>query len=183
MDGRTANGGKRWVTVSGRPSESIRVRELAPEDGRFLQQLLNRLPDAEAGFGHFTPSDALGIFVALSKDRAAADRFLFGVWDGAGLVGAGALLKRYPAEDAWTVGLFVLDTPYRGRGLGRALLEWVESAAWDAEAAEIRCPVGTGNAAGGAFLETLGYEQSPREPNGERALGPGERIVYRKPRP
>ncbi|GAA2639649.1 GNAT family N-acetyltransferase [Streptomyces vastus] len=154
--------------------ESLEVRELQAEEGATLQDLFDGLPDYATLFGDPGAADAVSTFLSLPEGKDYEDKFLFGIWDGVRLVGAGDLIRGYPAANVWTLGLFVLDMPHRGQGVGRALMGWVEGAARGQGAAWMRCLVRPQNEDGAHFLTALGYTKESELPSSNRA-------VYQKP--
>lgn len=74
--------------------------------------------------------------------------------EGETLVGFGIMLYR---EEAAHLTLLAIDEGYRGRGLGAALVEWLEKPARMAGAVRIRVEARADNPRAIAFYERLGF--------------------------
>ena len=78
-----------------------------------------------------------------------------------GIAGFGIL--RYGLEEA-RLNLFAVDRAWRGQGIGRRLLEWLERPARVAGLARIVLEVRADNAGAHAFYQRLGYRTLERMP-------------------
>lgn len=114
--------------------DGYRVARLTPAEAADLQDLYERCTDFhELTEGSPTrPTAASEELVALPPGKELADKFPFGVHAPAGrLIGFLDLMRDYPAEREWWIGLLMLDPAVRGAGLGsriyRAAAEWVGS--------------------------------------------------------
>jgi RimJ/RimL family protein N-acetyltransferase len=108
-------------------------RAIEPGDLPRLQALCERSADYYEAVtaGPPGPSEAHSIYTILPPNRNYDDKFLFGLWIEDDLIGVIDLVRNYPADSVWMVGLVLLDPAWRGRGLGReivsALLSWMQA--------------------------------------------------------
>ncbi len=78
------------------------------------------------------PREADELLTELPRGKRPEDKFVVGLFDAPGhLVGVLDVIRDYPAEDEWYVGLLLFGPSSRGRGLGervyRRLEEWVRA--------------------------------------------------------
>ncbi len=78
------------------------------------------------------PNEAADLLNALPRGKAYEDKFVVGLFDAPGhLVGVLDVIRDFPAEDEWYLGLLLFGPSSRGRRLGervyRRLEEWVRS--------------------------------------------------------
>src|SRR5215213_1984008 len=97
-------------------------------DESILQELLERCSDYYLLHeGWPTPKDAAGYELSAVPDgRSADDLRVIGVASGTGeLVAVAQLLRDYPADGDWWIGLLVVAPALRGCGVGSRLFEHV----------------------------------------------------------
>jgi ribosomal protein S18 acetylase RimI-like enzyme len=78
------------------------------------------------------PNEARDLLTALPPKKSREDKFVIGLFDAPGhLVGVLDVIRGYPAEREWYLGLLLFGPSSRGRGLGervyRRLEEWVRA--------------------------------------------------------
>ncbi len=78
------------------------------------------------------PNEARDLLSALPPKKSREDKFVIGLFDAPGhLVGVLDVIRGYPAEREWYLGLLLFGPTSRGRGLGervyRRLEEWVRA--------------------------------------------------------
>jgi GNAT superfamily N-acetyltransferase len=149
----------------------VRIRALDKADLDRLQDLLVRCSDfIELGTGgppH--PEDAADLLSATPPDRSRKDKLVLGLWltdDAAGdsaatgdeLAGVLDIVRGYPEESAWFLGLLLLTPELRGRGLGERIYRRVEEWVREQGAATIHLGVLERNPDARRFWERLGYE-------------------------
>src|SRR5437870_7991873 len=99
---------------------TLELRILETEDGGDLQaQLVTGRPVGDAA--------AQSLFSGLPPGKTYDDKFLFGLICGSALVGVIDLLRAWPTETSWTLGLLMLDPDIRGRGVGKAVVRTLEA--------------------------------------------------------
>jgi GNAT superfamily N-acetyltransferase len=153
----------RGIRLDGYP-----VVRLTPADAADLQDLFERCTDFhELSEGGPTRSTAgAEELVARPAGKELADKFSFGIYAPAGgLVGFLDLMRDYPAESEWWIGLLMLDPAVRGGGLGgriyRAAAEWVSAQG----GAMIRIGVLEQNPDAMRFWQRQGFLELRREPH------------------
>ncbi|MCI3132990.1 GNAT family N-acetyltransferase [Phenylobacterium aquaticum] len=96
-----------------------------------LQVLLERCADFEILVTGAPPGPtaAEDLLVDAPEDHPLRDKFVIGVWTDQGLTATIDLLRHFPQEHVWYVGLLLVAPESRGQGLGRriveALIDWV----------------------------------------------------------
>ncbi|WP_421934164.1 GNAT family N-acetyltransferase [Phenylobacterium sp.] len=90
-----------------------------------LQELLERCEDFEVLVtGHPPdPHAAADLLVEVPPDHPLRDKFVIGVWTEDGLTAAVDLLRDFPAQHIWYLGLLLVAPEARGSGLGERILE------------------------------------------------------------
>jgi ribosomal-protein-alanine N-acetyltransferase len=89
---------------------------------------------------------------------------------------AGFAIMKYGDEEAHLL-LLAVDTRRRRRGVGSALLSWLESTARTAGLGVIRLETRRSNQAGQAFYSRLGYREIARVPGWYRGIEDGVRFA------
>lgn len=144
------------------------------EDGPLLQELFDDLADFRAPFGEPGSADAVSTFLAVPEGRGYDSKLLLGIWRNGGLAGALDCIMGYPTRADWTIGLLVVADRHRRRGIGRIVLDWLETAAADHGAATLRVVIRAANDDGIAFARSRGYE-----PEDHPSTGPGVVVLAR----
>jgi RimJ/RimL family protein N-acetyltransferase len=140
----------------------VRIRALGRNDLDALQGLLVRCSDfIELGTGgppH--PRDAADLLSATPPDRSLKDKLVLGLWfaDTEELAGVLDIVRGYPDEDAWFLGLLLLAPEHRGQGKGERVYRRAEAWVREQGAATIHLGVLERNPAARRFWERLGYE-------------------------
>ncbi len=95
------------------PSNDVGNLQKLFEDSKDYTKLIEgRLPQ---------PNDAKDLLEALPSGKELKDKFVLGIYESDKLVGVIDLIKDYPEENIWFIGLFLLSPEYRGRGLGNKI--------------------------------------------------------------
>ena len=102
--------------------------------------------------------DALEIFTSLSVHKSLSDKSVLGLFHrGCDLAGIIDIVRVFPTDGQWMLGLMLLDPKARGKGLGRAahtaLVKWAK----DQGAESLRIGVIKSNRNGIAFWSAMGY--------------------------
>ena len=115
---------------------------------------------------------ALEIFKALPPGKNYAVKFVLGIFkDKNELLGIIDLVKNFPVEGEWMLGLFYLDPEERGQGLGKlvhqTLVQWAEKFG----AKSFRIGVLEENYQGRNFWSGLGYRKIKESFKGSQQNG------------
>jgi RimJ/RimL family protein N-acetyltransferase len=109
------------------------------------------------------PSMAQDLARALPPDKEYDDKFLIGIFGGPQeLVGVLDVIRDYPAQGEWWLGVLMLDPARRGKGLGESVCRAVEQWARDAGAHYIRLAVSAQNTRVHQFWKRVGFEDLER---------------------
>ncbi|WP_234123737.1 GNAT family N-acetyltransferase [Clostridium hydrogenum] len=107
-----------------------------------------------------TNEDAKEIFAELPPDKNYEDKFVFGVFNNKEmLVGIVDIVRNFPEDGEWMIGLMILEPKERGSGLGKethnAIAQWSKQLG----AKTLRIGVIEENYNGIKFWTKLGYEE------------------------
>ena len=150
--------------------ERVTIRQFRPGDVEGLLALEARCypPERRMHYGTLRP---------LLEDPAAALLVIEGGAADAARV-CGGLIVRRDAEQLTVVALSI-DPDYRRLGLGRRLMDWARLACLAAGLPALGVPLEAENAAGAAFLASLGF--SPAPDGAPYFTGPEDGRLWRKP--
>jgi RimJ/RimL family protein N-acetyltransferase len=159
------------------------VSRLSPSDVRDLQHLYERCSDYhQLEEGTPTRADAAEhLLAALPPGKDAADKYVIGVRRPDGeLVGVLDLIRDYPKENDWWLGLLMLEPEARGSGLGGELCR----AAMDAIAAQGGLSIFLGvleqNTPAERFWRRQGFEELRRQPYTSASGHPSQVVVMHR---
>ena len=107
-------------------------------------------------------ADALALFSDVPPEKAVGDQVIMGWRDDDGLYAVAAILRDYPCDGTWYLGLLLVEATRRGRGLGRTLYSAIAAWAEARGALGMRLAVLEVNAAGERFWRALGFEEIRR---------------------
>jgi GNAT superfamily N-acetyltransferase len=102
------------------------LRWLKPDDAIILQRLFDRCPDyAEIVEGdEVSPAAAEELFQSLPPGGSLSNKLVAGIFHPREEIdGVLEVMKHYPEENIWWIGLLLLDPDTRNQGVGRRLLE------------------------------------------------------------
>ena len=148
------------------------IRRLGWADAPAVQDLFERCND----FNQLVtgqdadPNDGGDLLINLPPNTIPEDKVVFGVCAagpqaaGTRLLGVADVIRGYPAQGIWWIGLLLLDPAARGRGAGKTFFTVVESSAAQAGAKAIRLGVVEQNRAGFGFWQSLGFVEIERRP-------------------
>lgn len=145
---------------------NFKTRLIDLDDKSSLQDLHNRCNDYSLIVNGKIPEDeAEKTLTGLPSAKSKDDKYVIGVFgEEAELVAALDLIKDYPEEKVWWIGLLMIDPDMRGHGLGRiifnALKEWITQ--FNVE--EIRLGVVERNEKAIKFWTKLGFSIIEKRP-------------------
>ena len=110
----------------------FQVNYLRENDARSLQRLLENCTDYCMLVDGHPPGEnsAQALIANRPEDRSINDKAVFGLYNHErNLVGVLDVLKNYPFQNDWWIGLMLIDPDYRNQGLGRQIvqsfMDWV----------------------------------------------------------
>lgn len=145
------------------PAEvGARLGALSREQRGEIQALFQRCGEfLKLTTGHPAgPDEAERLFADVPPGRSEADKHVWGIRDAEGaLVGVVDVLRGYPRDDVWFLGLLLLDPDRRGQGLGAWALAEVTARAAAAGVAEVHLAVVPRNVGGLRFWRREGFRE------------------------
>jgi RimJ/RimL family protein N-acetyltransferase len=160
----------------------LRVAPVDEQDGSELDALLVRCADfirMSEGLDP-VPGDGRLLIEERPQDAPEVQKLVLGLFDGPCLIGVLDLLKDYPADGTWYLGLMLIEPARRREGLGTAVFEALQGWVADQGGRAIRLAVIAENAAGERFWDRLGFRQIGTV---DQDLGHFRRTLRRMERP
>ena len=169
--------------------EGYSLRQLTPEELPLLQTLCERCAEAieqntglEPGLSLEQilglppgPSMAQDLAHALPPSKGYEDKFLLGIFARPEeLGGVLDVIRDYPTQGEWWLGVLMLDPARRGQGLGEGVCRAIERWAKDAGGHSLRLVVSAQNRRAHQFWQHLGFEELERR---IRKLSDGQESV------
>lgn len=145
----------------------FRIARLSADDAALLQDLCERCSDYyEMEEGMPTrPGAAEHLLTALPPGKTPADKHLLGVHaPEGGLVGVIELMRDYPGERDWWIGLLMLDPAARAGGLGTRLFGEIVRAVAAAGGTALHVAVLEHNVCAERFWRRVGFAELRRQP-------------------
>jgi len=158
---------------------AYRVSILSEVDAPAVQKLLEACADFNLLVSGLPPApgDGLDLFRDLPPGKSLADKAVIGVYDRpAHLAGLADVIRGYPEEDTWFIGLLLLEPSARGQGLGRRFYQEIERWVRQNGARRIKLGVVGDNQDGCRFWQALGFQEIGVRP--PRKFGEKEQVVY-----
>ena len=160
--------------LTGQPAEMAALQRVLEGSAAYFQCVIGGPPGG---------AEAQSTFSALPPGKDYGDKFVWGLYSGAAMIGCADVIRGYPVRESAIIGLLLLAQDRQRRGLGRAFAALVERkiASWP-EIERLRIGVVASNAGALAFWRKLGY----RETGEVKPVQPGsgfvaEVIVLEKP--
>jgi GNAT superfamily N-acetyltransferase len=138
--------------------------ELSAADAPAVARLFGRCADyflLQDGVAP-TLADAHDLFTDVPSGKDAQEQTVLGWRGDDGLCGIAAILRDYPQDGTWYLGLMIVDATQRSRGLGRSIYSAIENWATALGAREIRLAVLEANQRGERFWRSLGFGELRR---------------------
>jgi hypothetical protein len=98
---------------------TLRLLEGTPAEMTELQRVLEEAPS----YSHRVtglppgPSDAQSTYSILPPGKTYEDKFVFGIWRAAAMIGVIDVVRGYPTENVAYLGLLLLSEKYQGRAM------------------------------------------------------------------
>lgn len=141
--------------------KDYRIKQLTKADYAIVKKLCEKCSDyyLMSGGTLITEDGINEIFNELPPNKRMEDKFLLGVFSDNDLIGLIDIVRGYPSDEEWMLGLLLLEPKQRGHGLGRnihvALMNWAK----DQKAKTFRIGVIATNNRALNFWERLGYKK------------------------
>jgi len=104
-----------------------------------------------------TQEDIEEIFNAIPPSKSLRDKLIFGIYSDEKLVGLADIIKNYPQDATWWLGLFLIAESNRESGIGKLAHEQLIQYSKNEGAVEIRLGVDQKNIEAVKFWEKVGY--------------------------
>lgn len=154
--------------VALRPEEAADVQALAEECAQYFLETFGRAPAADEG-----PS----LFTELPPGAKYADKAVAGARDRDGrLVAVADIVRDWPDEETWTIGLVLVVPDMRRLGIGSAIVEGIALEARRAGASRLRLAVYVDRLEAVSFWEHHRFETAGLQLR-ETELGERELLV------
>jgi len=111
--------------------ERVTVRMLQGERNEMAD--LQRVIEAAPGYAQLVtgvppgPADAQSTYSILPEGKSYDDKFVFGIYLGAQMIGCADVIRGYPNHSTAYLGLLLIAEPFQVRGVGRASFVELES--------------------------------------------------------
>ncbi len=107
--------------------------------------------------------DAVEILHELPPGKHLCDKYVIGMFDAENvLIGLMDIVRGYPEEETWMLGLLLIHSQERGKGLGKAFYQEVASWVKSEKGKKIRIGVYEDNDTGLEFWKSMGFEEIKR---------------------
>jgi GNAT superfamily N-acetyltransferase len=147
------------------PTKDYSIRVLRSQDEEIVQLLCERCLDyfeivegrpPEKDAGHEILND-------LPEGKDFKDKHVFGCFNESDkLIAVVDIIEDYPVKGEWIIGLLMIDPEERGKGLGKALHEYIRDYVLVNGADKLRIGVVEGNEKAYRFWSALGYYEVKR---------------------
>lgn len=104
------------------------------------------------------PKDTDDFFLSLPPNKNISDKINLGIFKDKKFIGAIDIIKNYPKEKEWIIGLMIIDMNYRKSGFGKKAHKLIEVLAKEQGAYKLRIGVAEQNTLARNFWEELGYK-------------------------
>ncbi|AMC93619.1 hypothetical protein AOC36_06350 [Erysipelothrix larvae] len=140
-------------------TQKLTTKRLTLSDVNDVQALCVSCTDFSMLVDGVAPSEDAGLKILsdLPKGKKAEDKYVFGVYREHDLIAIIDLIKDYPTQDTWMLGLLMIHPDDRKQGLGHACSQSVERYVKDLGGTSIKIGVVQNNTIAKAFWEKAGY--------------------------
>jgi len=147
--------------------QGFQVKQLRPEDTAAIQALLEKCADySQLVTGSPPgPSAAESLLIDCPPGKTASDKFVIGIsTEPKDLVGVLDVIRGYPAQQDWWLGLLLFDPPHRGQGLGQQVYRAFEQWVIQQDAQRVYIGVVEHNQKAYQFWKRMGFEEVEKRP-------------------
>ncbi len=139
-----------------RPEDEDLVLEFFGRCRTYFEHIEGRAPDRAV---------ARELLTQLPPGKCPEEKLVFGFFDAQGvLVAFVDLVRDYPVDKEWIIGLFLIAPEHRRSGLSRGVHQFIETHVADNGGAVLRVAVLEINEPGCRFWQSLGYYEVKRVP-------------------
>lgn len=135
------------------------VRLLDREEESRILALYTRCADYFLMTSGEMPVDCDELFEDLPPDTAPEAKEVFGIIEGERLIGVVDFVSGFPDSDTAIIGFLLIDPAYRGRGVGREVVERLADKATGKGLNRLRVAVIEANEAADHFWRKQGFEE------------------------
>ncbi len=135
------------------------IKMLSINDSQKVQELCNTCSDYFLlEEGQITGCESKDLFQALPPNKTMEDKFVIGLYDqSSNLVGIMDLVRDYPDQDVWMLGLLLISPKYRRSGAGRDFHDSIMKSMVQEKANTSRVGVLSSNLSACKFWSEVGY--------------------------
>lgn len=145
-------------------NNTYELQKLFEDSKDYIELIEGRLPQAD---------EAADLLQTLPPGKTLKDKFVLGVYEKDLLIGVIDLIKDYPEENIWFIGLLLLSPEYRNKGLGHKIYNKLKNELISLEQLKaIRISVSEQNTQALDFWRELGFTDlySKKENRGDQEL-------------
>lgn len=142
-------------------------------DGLDYAMIVNGEPPAS--------KDVADFFTAIAPGKSLHDMLKLGIEENGDFIGIVEIARNFPLNHTWHIGLLMLHSSRRHKGIGRDVLQKIEEKARLAGASHLRIAVIEENAEALSFWAALGFAEVNRL--SERSFGIKKHTVIELTRP
>lgn len=102
---------------------------------------------------------------AIAPGKSLNEMLKLGIENDHQLIGLIDIARNYPKDRIWHIGLLLLHTSYRGKGIGRFIVDEIEAMAKSEQISQLRIDVIEENDAAILFWQKIGFREISRIPN------------------
>lgn len=136
---------------------SIFLKEINNSFDKDLLKLFENCKDYFELVEGEVPKNTDDFFLSLPPNKNMNDKINLGIFKDEDLIGAIDIIKNYPEEKEWIIGLMIIDINYRKSGFGEKAHKLIEHLAKKQGAYKLRIGVAEQNILAKNFWEKLGY--------------------------
>lgn len=142
-------------------NKNIKIKSLSLDDIGSVDRLYNECEDyflMVNGATH-TEKDSKEILTSIPPNKELKDKFALGIFYKEELIGVIDLVKDYPVNYQWIIGLFLLKAKERRKGIGKLVHGSLVEIVLKSKGRSLRIGVVKSNINGLNFWKNLGYKK------------------------
>ena len=157
-----------------------KILKLTKDNAGELQKLLEQSNDYyKLAFQRDVESnDAQELLTMLPEGKTSENKFNYGIYDSNELIGVIDLIKDYPEEKTWFLGLLLINPHQRGNGLGAKVFNSLQSNLKNTDAKKIKLSVVEQNIKALDFWKKLNFKEIEKKVEGKNTMIYFQRDLY-----